>query len=470
MNEFDENNSVVKDALTSDGKVQSEAVAAEKAAPTAPAEPIEVSEPIESAEPVESAEAAEPTAIPTYAPAYVAPQPPKRKRNVGLIVFAILLAVTMLAATALAGGYALIHGVQEALPDGFGEAAPDYETDLQDRPDSAEEGSVSQVYYEAVDSVVLVQVYSKSDTAELSEASGVIYSEDGYIVTNDHVYADVPDPQFLVTLADGRQLDAQLVAGDARSDLAVLKINADDLTAASFGDSKQCLVGEQIITIGNPGGSALNFSMTQGVISAVDRWAANSSTYAMRYLQIDAAINSGNSGGALVNMYGQVIGIPSWKYTSGNFENVGFCIPSDTVVRVCDSLISHGYVADRVKLGVSYKAVDTIAAKIAGSDTPGLVIAEITPNTPFAASGAQVGDMITHVNGKKITESIVLLSIMENCVPGDELTLTILREDGTTFDATVELLEDRGSSSYSQGGTQEDSPASGGEFDFPQGE
>lgn len=409
-------------------------------------------------------------------PVYV-PQgatPPQGRKHTGLIVFAIILVATVLLSCILGVAHFLVKHTEF---DISGEikvestvSGPSISTELEDRPGSGDEGTAAWVYEQAVDSVVLIQVYSLSDTSAGSEASGVIYSADGYIVTNDHIYSEVPDPQFLITTADGRQYDAQFVAGDARTDLAVLKIQADDLQPAKFGDAEQCVVGEKVVAIGNPGGSAFTFSMTEGIISALDRWAANNSNYSMRFIQIDAAINSGNSGGALLNGYGQVIGITTWKYVGDHFENTAFSIPSDTVVRICDSLISYGYVADRAKLGFTYQAVDTVAAKLNGMDVTGLMVAEITPGTPFSKCGARVGDMITHIDGQEIQDSNIVLAVLEDKKPGDAVKLTFVRSDGTRFDANVELIEDRGSSSYTLDATEDTNSHYGGEFNFPNGE
>lgn len=398
-----------------------------------------------------------------------APRPPKKKKYTGIIVFAIILAVVMVAAVALSVIYAMFNIVNADVsnPNDY---TPSVSTELYDRPND-DDIDAAEVYDQVVDSVVLIQVYSKVDTSTGSQASGVVYSEDGYIVTNDHIYDGIPDPQFLVTTADGRQFDASFVAGDSRTDLAVLKIETSDLTPAQFGNSDQCIVGEEVVTVGNPGGSTFNFSLTDGIISAVDRWAANNSNYSMRFIQIDAAINSGNSGGALANMYGQVVGITTWKYVGDNFENIGFAIPSSTVIRICDSLISNGYVAGRAKLGLSYQEIDAVSARLNDIDSTGLLVAEITPGTSFASSGIAVGDLITHMNGVKITDSTVVLAMLEDYAPGATVSLTVLRSNGTTFEASVVLGEDRGTSSYSlESDSNDDNSIYGGEFNFPDGE
>ena len=403
------------------------------------------------------------------------PQPGKSEqtKTSGFKVFICILSA-VLVLILVAGSFYFIGrntGGSQSGDDGL-EGGSYASPDLADRPSGdVEEGTAAYVYDQVVDSVVLIEVYSLDSPSSGTQASGVIYSADGYIVTNDHIYEDIPNPQFLVTFADGSRRDAQFVAGDQRTDLAVLKVDASGLQAATFGDSSQAMIGDEIITIGNPGGSDYAFSLTEGVISAVDRWAANASNYSMRFIQIDAPINSGSSGGALVNMYGQVIGITSWKYVGDSYENMAFAVPTTTVRRVCDSLIANGYVAGRAKIGIKYQAVTEVSARLNGLSDTGLLVAEVTAGTPVEETGLEVGDLITHINGAEITDSSVMLEMLENMSPGDSVTLTVLKSAGTSGDLVIELTEDRGSSSYNTGLGQGSSvPGNGGEFNFPDGD
>lgn len=410
---------------------------------------------------------------PSGAVVFSDPEPGKAEqvKSSGFKVFMIVLSVVLALAIVAGGFYFIGHGSVKNGVRNNSFSGSYTSPDLADRPsDKAEEGTAAYVYNQVVDSVVLIEVYSYDDPSSGAQASGVVYSEDGYIVTNDHIYEDVSNPQFLITFADGRRMDAQFVAGDQRTDLAVLKVEATGLQAATFGDSAQAMIGDDVITIGNPGGSDCAFSLTEGVISATDRWASNASNYSMRFIQIDAAINSGSSGGALVNMYGQVIGITSWKYVGSSYENMAFAIPTTTVRRVCDSLISNGYVAGRAKLGIKYQAVTAVNAKLNQLSSTGLLVAEVTAGTPIEKSGIAVGDLITHIDGTEITDPSVMLEVLEGLSPGDQVTLTVVKSSGSSADITAELIEDRGSSSYNAESGDNSSASRGGEFNFPDGD
>ncbi|MGI6269393.1 MAG: trypsin-like peptidase domain-containing protein [Candidatus Howiella sp.] len=402
------------------------------------------------------------------------PEPGKseRTKTSGFKVFMIALSAVLVLAIVAGSFYFIGRGNAGTGSNGGSVGGSYVSPDLADRPSGdVEEGTAAYVYNQVVGSVVLIEVYSYDDPSSGSQASGVVYSEDGYIITNDHIYEDISNPQFLITFSDGRRMDAQFVAGDQRTDLAVLKVEASGLPAATFGDSSQAMIGDDIITIGNPGGSDCAFSLTEGVISAVDRWASNSSNYSMKFIQIDAAINSGSSGGALVNLHGQVIGITSWKYVGTSYENMAFAIPTTTVRRVCDSLIANGYVADRAKLGIKYQTVTAVSAKLNNLSNTGLLVAEVTSGTPIEKAGVAVGDLITHINGTAITDSSVMLEILENMSPGDQAVLTVLKSSGATADITVGLIEDRGSSSYNTKSSEGSaSSGGGGEFNFPDGD
>ncbi len=373
-------------------------------------------------------------------------------------ILAIVLALCMVAAVSYVCGR---NSQKSNIDSSFSSAG------LAPLPEDMDASSPNEVYNAVVQSVVLIQVYSMDDPTASTSASGVIYSQDGYIVTNDHIYANVPNPQFIVTLSNGTEYDATFVAGDSRTDLAVLKVDVSGLPVATFGDSSQAQVGENIITIGNPAGTAGAFTMTKGTISAVDRWATNSSNYSMRFLQIDAAINPGSSGGALVNLYGQVIGITAWKYVGEYYENMGFAIPTTTVKRVADSLIQSGYVTNRAKLGISYTMVNSVTARLNGYDSTGLLVASITSDSPIASSGIAEGDLIIAVDDLAITDSSVILAKIEDSAPGDTLTLTVLRpSSGSSFVVSVALMEDTGSSSYTTEVTSDASSGGNGSFIF----
>ncbi|MBO5912263.1 MAG: trypsin-like peptidase domain-containing protein, partial [Clostridia bacterium] len=307
--------------------------------------------------------------------------------------------------------------------------------------------SSKSAVFNAVDpSVVLITVYTEKGIA--GYASGVIYTDDGYIVTNDHIYTKVPSAKFLITTNDGIEYDAAFVAGDTRSDLAVLKVEAVGLKKALFGNSEQVLIGEEVIAIGYASGVSGKSILTSGTISSNNIRFSSTSDYSVKMIQTDTAINPGNSGGALVNMYGQVIGIPSVKMTGTQYDNVSYAIPSNTVVKIVDSLIEHGHVVGRGRLGIHYTEVNSITAKLNNVPT-GLMIQEITVESDLYGKGIAVKDIITHINDVEITESGIALDIIESTEPGKVMTFTVYSmADGSTKTYYASLIEDQGNSSY----------------------
>ncbi|MBQ6600174.1 MAG: trypsin-like peptidase domain-containing protein [Clostridia bacterium] len=304
-------------------------------------------------------------------------------------------------------------------------------------------------------SVVGVLAYMQGELA--GEGSGVLMSEseDGeytYVVTCAHVINE-PGCEFAILLLDGSSYEAEIVALDERTDIGVLKVKATGLPLAEFGDSASLKVGEPIYAIGNPGGSEYFGSITNGIVAAIDR--SISATYTMTCIQHNAAINPGNSGGALVNTAGQVIGINSSKIAKTDYEGMGFAVPSAIFASVVDSLIKYGYVPNRPELGIKYAAVSdyqlySIIVSIKGLPKGSIVIAGIPEGSALTGTGAQVGDLIIAVNGKKMDSSDVLLDLIDTGAVGDTLTLTLCRindrnYETSTFDVTVTLVENKGS-------------------------
>lgn len=304
-------------------------------------------------------------------------------------------------------------------------------------------------------SVVGVLAYQQGELA--GEGSGVLMSESEdktctYVVTCAHVI-DEPGCEFAILLLDGSSYEAEVVALDERTDIGVLKVQATGLPLAEFGDSASLKVGEPIYAIGNPGGSEYFGSITNGIVAAIDR--SISATYTMTCIQHNAAINPGNSGGALVNTAGQVIGINSSKIAKTDYEGMGFAVPSSIFASVVDSLIRYGYVPNRPELGIKYAAVSdyqlySIIVSIKGLPKGSIVIADIPQGSALEGSGAQVGDLIIAVNGKKMDSSDVLLDLIDTGAVGDTLTLTLCRindrsYETSTFDVTVTLVENKGS-------------------------
>ncbi len=329
---------------------------------------------------------------------------------------------------------------------------------IQTTAPSKEISSVNSVYVadKVRPSVVGVMVYSGGQLA--GEGSGVLWGEDStgtytYVVTCAHVI-DESNVTYGVLLLDGKTYEAEMVATDTRTDIGVLKIKATGLPLAEIGDSSTLKIGEPIYAIGNPGGAEYFGSITDGIVSAIDR--SVSATYTMTCIQHNAAINPGNSGGALVNTAGQIVGINSSKIASTEYEGMGFAVPTSIAQSVVESLIKYQYVPNRPKLGIQYAEVSayqlySMVVSIKGLPQGSLVIAGISQDSSLANTKAEVGDLIIAVNGKKMDDSSVLLDLIDTGAVGDTLTLTLCRIEQrtyktTTFDVTITLVEDKGDS------------------------
>lgn len=273
-----------------------------------------------------------------------------------------------------------------------------------------------------------------------SSGSGIIISSDGYIVTNNHVVEGASSLK--VTLNTMEEYDAKLVGTDPQTDLAVIKIEATGLTAAVLGNSSDVEVGELAIAIGNPLGQELAGTVTTGIISATNRQVTvDDVEYTL--LQTDAAINEGNSGGALVNAYGEVIGINSVKMASTGVEGLGFAIPSDIAKPVISDLIEYGYVTGRPVIGISGRNITEEMSQY--YDLPvGVYIQTITEFSAAEKAGLRPGDVIIQCDGQTVETVDELNEIRDQHQVGDTLTLTIVR-NGERMEVSVTLEEDRSS-------------------------
>jgi len=391
------------------------------------------------------------------------PYEDKKPMSKGLKVFSLIMAAVILVSTACIGGYFLGKN------KGVNFSQSKVEVDLDAKPTDTDEYTAAQVYEMLNKSIVGIRVYNKN--GEASDASGVIYSKDGYVVTNDHIYSEIGAPKFKIYTYDGKEYNAEYVAGDSISDLAVLKINGGEFSPATFGDSSQIVCGEKVTAIGRPSDATAASSISQGIISAVSRRMTTTSNYSARLIQTDSAINPGSSGGALVNMYGQVIGITASKLAGVEYDAIGFAIPTVTMKRVVEQLISNGSVTDRAKLGITYTEINSVSAELGKYKSTGLYIVSATEDSDLYGK-VKEGDMITHINGTEITTDEIVLDIIENSKAGDSLTLTVRFTNGTSKDFKVKLKANVGQSSYTESlGSSEDSGQnSDGTFDFPFGE
>ena len=432
-----------------------------------------------------------PTALPP-----AAQQPARKKKRVGLIITSITLGVLLLVAASAwlfsgtfgrswtfrrevlpsGGGFTFeIPGAKESDPpsqqsDELPEA--DYDEDYRDffskyysSEKSSTKNEASSIARAAVGSDFRIELQSASGQDELTLqelyaacvdtvvgvratirgrmgyywGTGIIMSEDGYILTNQHIVSGTDSA--VIILPDGTEHDALLVGEDTTMDIAVLKIEASGLRPAVFGNSGELSVGDSVAAIGNPLTDSLSGTMTNGIISAIDR-SVSSNGHPMTLLQTNAALNEGNSGGPLFNMYGQVVGITNMKmsnpYSEVSVEGLGFAIPSATVKAVTDQLIATGkYV--RPGIGIT---VGAISAEDAGHyDLPdGLYISSVSETSDAAAKSVKAGDILTHVNGIPVRKTDDVLAIRDAMQIGETMTLTIFR-DGKTFDVEIELFD-----------------------------
>lgn len=298
------------------------------------------------------------------------------------------------------------------------------------------------------DSVVGILCYSddvpdQADTTTASsQGSGIIFSQDGYVITNAHVIGNSKTAYAIrVVTSDGKEYKAGVVGYDSRTDIAVLKMDdAKGLTPATFGDSSQLEVGQDIIVVGNPGGLDYQNTTTKGVISALDRKLSTSSL--TKYIQTDAAINPGNSGGPLVNYYGQVVGITTSKIVSETYEGMGFAIPSQTVKSIVDTLVKNGYVEGRVKIGISGIAVTSDQAS--NYNIPqGIYVQSIVSGGPCDGTSLEEGDIITEVDGETITSFADVYAILETHKPGDKIKVKYYSSSSGDGEVEITLQEDK---------------------------
>ncbi len=284
--------------------------------------------------------------------------------------------------------------------------------------------SLQQIYEKAIDSVVSITCRGSKGS---SSGTGVVLYQNGYIVTNAHVVEDAESIQIRFT--DERVLNAVLVGGDTISDLAVLYVEATDLTPAQFGDSSALRVGDAVAAIGDPLGSQLRGTMTDGIVSAINR-EVQISGRPMTLIQTNAALNSGNSGGPLLNCYGQVIGINTMKISAfadeSGVEGLGFAIPSTTVKEIVDQLIAQGYVSGRPNLGIRGEEVSD-AYQFYYHLPEGFYITQVIPGGSAEKAGLTAGDIILSLGGQRIEDEEDLSEALYAHQSGDQVELIIYR-------------------------------------------
>ena len=299
------------------------------------------------------------------------------------------------------------------------------------------EKTINDIYDEGCDSIVAIKGFTGSSTG-YTWGSGVILSEDGLVLTNSHVVED--SESVVVVLSDDTEYDAVLIGGDSISDLAVLKIEAEGLVPAQIGVSDELDVGDTVVAIGNPLSESFRLTMTDGIVSGIDRGVSYNGQR-MTLIQTNAAINNGNSGGALYNRFGQVVGITNMKMRSSysTVEGIGFAIPSKTVMNVCNMLLEDGKVTGRTSIGITAGVIPQQALEHYGVPE-GLYVSAVNEGTDAERKGILPGDIITQVNGEGVTALNDILQIKEGLSVGDTLTMTIWR-DGASVTIDVELSD-----------------------------
>ena len=313
-------------------------------------------------------------------------------------------------------------------------ASPQSLENIADVPSAV---SWQDVYEKVMPSVVSITCRSSRST---SSGTGVIMDAAGYIITNAHVVEGALEIEVLLT--DGRKLEARCVGSDMLSDLAVLRVFATGLQPAEFGDSNALRVGDEVVAIGDPLGVELRGTMTNGIISGINR-DIQSGNRTMTLMQTTAALNTGNSGGPLVNCYGQVVGINTMKIgdyasTSG-VEGLGFAIPITAVQTVLEQLASQGYVSGRPSLGLEGQAISTFY-QFYYRMPAGILITAVDPDSDAAAKGLTRGDILMTLGGKQITSLDILEQILYASTLGDQLKATVYR-DGMEFTAIITVGE-----------------------------
>ena len=302
-----------------------------------------------------------------------------------------------------------------------------------------EELSLQELYTRCADSVVGIDAQEKGSIS-YAWGTGIVMSANGLILTNQHVIDECDS--VTVVFADGTEYPAKLIGEDKLTDLALLKIEATGLTPAEFGDSSELRVGDSVAALGNPLSDSFVNSLTDGIISAIDRDVTMNGR-SMTLLQTNAALNEGNSGGALLNRYGQVIGVTNMKmvnnYSDVTVEGIGFAIPTTTVKQVVDQLLAAGEVKGRPGLGITVVAISSAVCERYGIPH-GLYVSAVSEGSDAEAKGIQPDDIIIAAEGEEIQETDQLLEIRNRLSVGDTLTLTVWR-DGATMDIPIRIMD-----------------------------
>ena len=329
-------------------------------------------------------------------------------------------------------------------PAAIASSSPNATMRLQAAPkgiDNIPEGggmALQDIYTQNIPAVVSIACQGSRSS---SSGTGVVLSSDGYIVTNAHVVEN--SNAISVQLTDDRSFAARLVGCDDISDLAVLRIDCSDLTPAQFGDSSTLRVGDTVVAIGDPLGAAFRGTYTNGIVSAINR-DVDMNGRTMTLIQTNAALNSGNSGGPLINCYGQVIGINTMKIgtftDNAGVEGLGFAIPSTQVKDIVDQIIAQGYVSGRPSLGITGEALSTFYQHYYRMPA-GLYITEVEPGSDAAKKGIQEGDMLLYLGETRVTSMEDLKTALYDCEVGQAVEVIVYHK-GQQYRMELTLSED----------------------------
>ena len=408
---------------------------------------------------------------PVYTPAEPQKKKPKKKHN-ALRTVALVLVCALVGGLAGFGGSFLYSGMQNSEKKTSTILQGVRESSVIDiaHIETGKALTAAEVYAANVNSTVGITTSITTNfwgyqTTSAASGSGLILTSDGYILTNFHVIED--SDAITVALYDGTTYNAALIGYDRSNDIAVLKVDAENLPPVILGDSDNLNVGDSVIAIGNPLGE-LTFSLTAGAVSALDREVTLSGNLTMDLIQTDCAINSGNSGGPLFNMYGEVIGITNAKYSgsgsssAASIDNIGFAIPINHVKGIVEDIIEDGYIT-KPYIGVT---VTNVSAETQRYGLPqGAAIAGVLEGSPADEAGLKENDIITAANGVELTDRTGLSDAVSACEPGDELVLTVYRQ-GQVLEITV-IVGEQTQSALAQ--DEESSSQQGYQGGFPWG-
>lgn len=381
-----------------------------------------------------------------YHYSYKAPEPPKKKKSpkkkygFGAVITASVLAAVIGAASASGVFWYLSQSeenntLQQPILQGN-----NVSINVDEQATSVVEAVATKVTPSVVGIRTTTSVMSFFGNQEASgEGSGVIYRQDGYIITNYHVIADAVENNSATKVevfledANSKSYEAKVVGYNISADIAVIKINLTGLTKVDIADSKTLKVGQYVITVGNPGGLEFMDSVTYGVVSGLDRVVSSDSTVSL--IQTDAAINPGNSGGALVNTAGELVGINSSKIVSEEYEGMGFAIPSNTVVEICDKIIEREN-SPEPYIGITLSEKYTSQALTMMGYPAGAVVLSVAEGSPAYNAGIRRADIITKFNNTVIEDYTKLDNLLSECQPEDKVTVEIYRS-GKTYSTTI---------------------------------